>query len=515
MSKIDKMSVKEILEITNGIVFQPDIVNLYTDKDKKTREEIEEIVEKIKLFYMYYDKVKGDNKEVRKYLSNNCDGIDKEKLVLTIYYNYRNNMDRLEKRMASKFGVSKDEKEKYYLEKKAEEKYLKECIKLLKDTDAYISFQRKDDKKQKYELEVVSSKEILGRKISDKGNAARIRQIDNEIANCAGQEISENEENDSSIYILQTLLLSDLAVIMNDSDMGMKLREVILDNAVLKEKNMTYEELEKLKDDDFSKYSDIVDNVKAETYLPILREELIKNSRFIDVDKLLLLGIYRFEEYIEISDVDENNTKFIIEAVSYMLSKIKDKNVLIQDKIDDKVDNDKKVEINYTYKDAEKFILRYIDDKYYRREEFKDFREDVISGKIEISKCSDQMLESLDLNNEEIDKIMNYSTANFAYMIELMKYTEEDIIKELMQKEEVSEELIEYLIDAQKFSGGSIVKLYSLSMLSKENVKKAAEKIDFSDVVNIERINGLYINGKFIENEEEKAQNNRLLEKHI
>ena len=98
---------------------------------------------------------------------------------------------------------------------------MKKAEGLLKDSDVYILKVRLENDRLYSDL--YSSREMTqNRRRSESRNLERIKQIDEDLS----------ADGDGSIYLLQVLILSDLKFILPDEQLGIELRECILNNAV-------------------------------------------------------------------------------------------------------------------------------------------------------------------------------------------------------------------------------------------------------------------------------------------
>ena len=500
MSKVNKLSVKEIFDITNGLFTINDIAHFCLSENT------------IKEYAELYKKTNGDQGEIKEFLIENENEIDKEKLILMIYYNYQQNLKAIERNLLEDIGNKRENYNRFSKllgEREKEELFSEKTKRLLRDVDAYIGIPNFDPKSNKILFDIISSKEIYtGKRKNGKKFLQKMQVMESELS-----DDKENEEkNNYIIYLFQTLLLSDLAVILPDKELGLELREVILNNAVMESKNIVQEHIDEIRSKSFKEYEDLLDSVEPRCYLPELREELIKQSRVIDMDKILLICAYRYEEYTEGEMCTREQLEAVQQYVAFIQKHIENKNTSFKGIIERKSDFSG-IEIEYEYNDINKFLSRFIDGVYFSKKQLNDIKKNIMTGKTYISDVDLEIINILDLSNEEIEEIMKKSTNNFIYFIELLKLPEKDIMEEILKMENIPEDLIEYLMQEKRLSIESELDLYYLGKINPEFFKEFIEETKISSKINLQTINNLYINSKKEkDNEDIKNKLNKQIE---
>ena len=545
-SKYDlkNMSLQEILNKTNAIFNPTDILNFCDDPDV------------IEAFVILYD---TDFSKVEDLLVKNEDKIDKEKLVFNIYLNYVENIKLIEMKMKSliqdisgdlksnpqilkiiggklniesikefkKFLISKkealmlalqvsndkelfhriteefEELSKFEEENRIEEECKRNCKSLLKDTDVYIEKTQLDNGDHINMTIYSSREEIEGKTKSSKKEIERLKKMDQYLG----------KDGKGLGLMLQSLILTDLEQIMPEKEFGMKLREIILVNALLKAKMTDINELNDLKDDNYEAYEELLRTAPREDYLEELRSEILKNARHIDIDKMILICIYRYEEYIENStDFKQENYNDFRDMVYYIMSNIKNNKTSFSGRMLG-IDTEEK-NVEYTYDDAEKFMIRLTEKEYVKKEQILQYREDLLSGKINISDINRGVLQLLDLSNEEYDKVINLSDENAISIIEIANINEEEIFSILNDKKSISKELFLYVIENGKISMKSALDLYYNGKVGKEYFADLVYDDKFIDLIDIKDINKEYIDLKSKKkiNEEDSKRLDKKLE---
>ena len=518
---LKNMRMQDILNMTNAIFNPSDILNFCDDPD---------IIEAFIILQ------KNNFEKIEELLEKNEDKIDKAKMVFNIYLNYQENKKLIDREMESlilrvtnsfnsnsqlvkllggKLKIKSVEEFKKILnnkkdalsialqmpnngeileiitqnfeelskldrERHIEAQYSKQCKALLKGTNVYIEKTKLPD--NHIDMTVFNSRyELEGENKEAKKKTERLITIDKDLGT----------EGKGLKFLLQSIMLTDLELIMPETDMGIKLREIILINALLKEGKVSFEDIEALKDKDYIEYENLLRSAPRDEYLEELRKEILKNARYIDIDKMILICIYRYEEYIEESPTfnteDYENYR---NMVFYIMSKIKNKNIAFNGSMLN-INNDE-TDIEYTYEDAEKFMIRLTEKEYVSKEQILQNREDLLEGKITVSEINPEVLQLLDLSNEEYEKVINSSDENAISIIELSKIGESEILDVLDDKNNISKNLFVYLVENQKISLESVLELYYNGKIELEYLKIFHYNKEFLDLIDIKNINDEY-----------------------
>lgn len=468
MGKFDNVKLEELLNKC-GIIFGiTDIVYFCQNEDI------------IKKYIDLYKENSNNLKVIKNFLIENENEIDKEKLLFCLYLNYSHNLDIIRAKIKM-FSKGSKEYNLYIKEEKLQSEFMNKVGNMLRSLDIYIIKPTLEE--ERMDSTIYSSRElILNRKKSGKRNFERLNEIDNEIS----------EEGNGSIHLLQALILSDLKFILPDEQVGLELRECILTNAVYRKGEYTSNQLSYFRENDYNRFLDIIDNIEPEYFLPELREELIKNIRFIDFDRMLLLIAYRYEEYLEDEGDLKNSSTVIKVIIDYLKDKIKDKNVCFNLKIEKRV-TFKPKEVKYSYKDLEKFSDRFIGESYITKREIDNTKQALKIGEISINDIDTYLMRFIDFEPEEFEEIMHYSDENFACIVESFNFNEEKILNKFKEHpESISINIILYLHEDKRITINTIIELYSEGLISKEFVKELSGKSDIFLELGLTQINQHY-----------------------
>ena len=466
MSRINKMSLEQLFKGIEIILGQSDILFFCNDES---------------VIYEYYrifeDRQKRD---LKTFLAQHEDKIDKEKLIFCLYLNFQDNLkiikNRIEKLQESKNNFI--ELSRLQEKEKAQSKYMQKIFELGRDTDVYSLIRKSSS--GNFETEVISSKEIFkNQRFSEKRKLQRWREIDKEIG----------EDGKGSIFIIQTLLLSDLGAILPSFEVGMAVRESILNNCALKREGITLTKLNSLRESNYQEYIDFIDSVQPDEYLPAFREEIIKNIRFIDIDKVFLMICSRIQDCLERGLYSEKQTELISQMMIYLRGKIEDKKKVLKGKLQD-IETYEEQEVEYSYNDLEQCIKRCIGNTYIKKSEVSKTKTDLLEGNIFLRDLEVKIINLIPLEDDEIEQIMGYHTENFVYGVKKLGYQESKIIEKLsMYPNVVVPDLVSYLYEEGDITISGVTKLYNNQKIDAEFFKEFSEETDISSEVNLQKIN--------------------------
>lgn len=476
MSRVSKMKLKDILEITDIILNQNDILYFCEDKDV-----VDEYIKKFNRKNVSY-------KDLKQFLIDNETSIDKEKLLLLLIINYRENIRLIMERMKEqKNKINKyDSDTKFYdlaqlkLQEHTQKNKLNEAIKLAKGIDTFFTIYYFEQKEKRYKIQVVDSKEVIEeKKINYQKEIRRFDQIDQAFRD------ENSKEQLGMEFAIQSILLTDLLAVFPNENFGNDVRTMILENEVLKQGVKSQVQLEKLRTlENYEEYTTLLDNIYYEGMLPDIKATLREYAQYIDLDKLLLISAYRFNEAMESGHIEPEVNLEVKGILLEILKNMKDPTFKISCELQRIVDQSYEMEkIEYSISDIKKCISQFTKKGYLSRKQIEEYRRKI--------------------NNEEI----NLSQIDSEYI---------DIIFSLEELERLgitTQENLIYVSKRNKWDANKIIALYEEGSISIEDLSVLRETIDFTQNVSFEILNECYkrlINNP--ENEELFNKYNRYLE---
>ena len=504
MNKISKMSLKEILDITDLIMKPTDIVHFCHEEDV------------IKEF-MKLDKGKGiDFREAKQFLLKYEDKIDKEKFVLVIARNYEENLEIINNVIKKEEDnifqrvtvpnkeILREEREKlieYTIQKDLQEKRLKNIKKIGKGLNKCVAIYFYDCNNNRYDIKIIDSKDVIDGVSSKKPqNLKRFKELDTELKR------ENSEENVGIECLLQSMVLTDLYEIFPDIYVGDYVRTMIIDNDIVEKGLMTKDEIEKMKHENYDKYEEFVTNTKFLGNVYELRKTLEKYIDHIDVDKLIMICCYRFEEGLENKAIDEKDIEGVKEILETSLKYVKEDKKTFELKLQSKKSGTYiEKNIKYSIKNIKNCINRIRNNKYLGIEEIKNIREKMTLGEINFYNIEQDDVDII-FSEKELGLLANLSDENLQYVAMKLRWDADKIIETIINKKGCSTSLLRDFITQKNIEANNIYKLYMNNAISIDQIKEIKKDIDLSEIVNPHELIQNYIHSIKKESKEENKE---------
>jgi len=275
MGKTIKMSLKDILNKTDVIMRTDDIIYICGNIDV------------IKQFISKFDNGEDRREEVRKFLLDNEEYIDKEKFILLTVKNYRENIALIEKHL-SKYTEKLSDKNapeifqkltNIHIQLHKQRENLEQAIKLGKGIETFFTYYYYDDEQNRYRVGMVDSREVIdGKKINTAKSTKRFDEVDLYFKGGNPKEKLGLE------FVLQLILLTDLYNVFQSEQFGNEIRTMILENQAIKIGLKTRKELEELKTlEKYDEYTEIIDGITFDSLLPDIKATLREYAQYIDI----------------------------------------------------------------------------------------------------------------------------------------------------------------------------------------------------------------------------------------
>ena len=483
MSKIDKTSISDILIKTDLIMRETDI--MYFCEDEKAIEE----------FLKLKKTDKQDGKKIKEFFMNHEKDIDKEKLLLLTIKNYKTNLNNISARVDEikrELSVSKGRlelvKEIATLKEQFNSQMLKldRAIKLAKGSTKVLSAYGYDEEEDIFYVEATTYQELIGNNTNSK-NRKNFKNLD-EYLN------KQDPDNEAGMeYVIQAILLTDLYEVFADEQLGNYIRTMILENSAIRNGVTTKDELIYLKSkEEFDKYSDIVDNTEFYDMLPYIKKVLYQYADYLDLDKLLLVSAYRFEEVLEDKSFNKQNTKAVENLLQIIKDNIKDKSKTLSCQLQSKTENYELENVEYSYKDLKECLSRFVEGEYLTKESICTYREQVMNQEFDLSNINKRYIKPM-FSDDELEKIAKLNANNLRVVIDELGWDKDKIIEELNNNSNiVTADLLNHLVTEQKLSSNDIVNMYFAGTISIEQINEMLPTIDLSNSVTPLELNEIY-----------------------
>lgn len=455
MSRVSKMPLKNILKETNLILRENDIF-YFCDDINIAQKFIEE-------------QNKGINKmtDVAEFLIQNEQYINKEKLVLILILNYQDNLNNIREQIINLTKAQNEiqnteelaELAKLQFQLQEQSQRLKKTIELGKGIESVLTFYYYDERQNKYIVDVTEAEELIkGQKPSNAKALKRFDEID------LSFKSGDLNEKFGMEYVLQSLLLTDLYEVFPNISFGNDIRTMILENETLKEGRISRKDLEELKQKEkYEEYARIIDNVDFQKLLPDLKESLREYAKYINIDKLLLISAYRFNEGLENGYIEEKAVLSANEILKGILINIKDKGVHLNCELQTKKDNTyEMVTVEYSIKDIKKCLSKFTKRTYITTQEIEKYKEQIKSKEINLAQISEEKIDII-FSKEELEKISIMSAENLMYVYK-----------------------------KNKWEPSKIIEIYQKGDIPLDYIREIKETINLSEYINFEELNKCY-----------------------
>lgn len=485
MSQLSKMKMRDILESTILVMGNNDIIYYCEDIDV------------IEGFFKICNYKKINPKELEEFFCKYEDKIDKEKFVLLLIKNYKDNINNI----GEIEGISnepflpnyKQENVKIQMRKEYLEKVLERTIKRAKGINKVIGLYVYDEKEKRYKLDIVDSREIIDGKYRDRSKKLkRFDEIDsNEVLNNLDDSHIDGE-TEGIEWLTQSMLLTDLYEVFPDEQFGDSIRTMILENKILNENLMTKEELEHLREANSKAYIDMIDSLKFKDILCDTKRVLREYVEYIDIDKLLMISAYRFRNLLENKEIKPEDIMTVKVILCEALKSISNDKMVLNCKLQDPKDDSYALEeVRFSVKDLKQCLKQFTSNSYLTQAGIKEYKEKLNNG--ELSLC-DVNPESIDIifTQSELEKLANLNDDNFNYVSKKLHWNKDEILQRIKSKGSCSSTLLRDLVNDQIVSANDIVELYMSGIIGLNQIGETKRDIDLSGEISPNKLNQYY-----------------------
>lgn len=474
MSKISNMNMVEILNKINVDFNLGDIYKICSNKEVGDR--VYELI--------------ADGKDFYEVLIDNEEYIDNEKLLMVIWLCNKEKIKEKENEILNssllKIPLNRTKIEQEIRDLKSN---MQKIRKLSRDMDTYLTIVH-NEKGLSKDITVISSREeILGFDLSEKEkhNRKKFDYID--------KNLVEKNDEDGMKYAIQSVEIGDLAKVL-PFDIAKAAEYKITNNSMVcgKEYIDKYKEKESKGKENDEEISNLDDEYKINILLPEMRDTIKQVLKYVDLEKLLLIEIYRLErefDYVRLTNKTFPNEKLkAAKTVTTFLSNLIGKDIILEN--EDSI---------YTYNDAQNFIDRINAEKniYITSEEAKTLKAQLLDG-LNLEEASEETIikaEMLSYTKDEFDTIMAGTKSGFEFGIIMQELSEEQIIEKAYQhKDKWSNALTKFFYSEGLLTIKSIIKLYSDGILNAEFLKEFSSENNISEELNLQKIHEKYLTFK-------------------
>ena len=429
-----RLRIEDILKLEEIILDPDDAISIC--KDEELRKELKNIIRRSSM---------NGCDELKDFLNNNKEDINVEKLVLVILLRHSQHIRSIEKEqkmkdtdnnLHTKYDVFLLEKEKKVLENSI--KYIKNSFRNI--NEVYLTFIEYDKVKGNYYVEVFNSDELIKNSKEKEKNRKRFISLNEKYKDKYGID------NMFSIFTLGDIphlfddkILGNSIMLTTEANIASKLEDIDVDD-IKSGKELHDRSKEILKRHEQSDETD-----------EVIKEEILRYSKYINIDNFLLIFEYRVKERLEKEEVD--NPEECEELLKEIYKDVQ-KNSQISYVSEFYVKNgSEKEEIQNSPSEIKETINRFVDGKYINDTQLNEQRKEILDGNLNLSAINPSLLELINLSEYEVEQVMTYNLDNFIYGSKLLNYDLNKIINKLNACEEISKNTaIKRLYDEQRIS---------------------------------------------------------------
>lgn len=479
MKKINKVTLKELLDSTDLLMHLSDILYFCDD------------VETINEFVNSTRKNSDLNyKEIKDFLIKHENKINKQKLLLLIVKNYSDNIqliDSILKDNTYKSKSNKSETLELIIQKQKQEQNLNIAKKIGKGMDESFAFYFYNTDTNRYDINIIDSKELIdGIKINSSANLKRFKEINQDFME------SDKTETVGIEYLLQSIVLTDFNNIFPNEQIGDNMRTLLLENQILKNNVKTRKEIENLKNQNYDEYENLIENTEFHDILSDMKNLLEKYIKYVDIDKLLAISAYRFEESLENEFISIENAPAIKEILNTIIKHTKNNKTLTLSLQDRKNSYDLK-DIEYSLTDIINCINRFTDDSYIKKSQIEEYKNKINSEELTLFDLDPQYVK-ICFSPSELENIAKFNSQNLQYVSTILQWNKDKILNNIKFQKNCPVELLKDFMTQKIIYPNDIISLYKDNIIDIEYIKNLKEYSNFSNEISASELISLYDN---------------------
>lgn len=459
MAKLNKMTIKEILNEVGTLVVPEQLLVIVNDLETFTLSLIE-------------SDIKLQELDIQSFLLSNSDNINKEKLVYVIASNLKTAIRENSNKVLDSFGQLSY--------KIMGEKYNK-CLELLKGSKVEIPMFKQEDG-----LITIQQFNTLNYLLNDEN------KIDEELKARNIQAI----ENIEKEMLLENLLsfgsLDEFEeFICYNKENGPIFKYIITNNAdKLVKAHIQKQKAEGKKPDD-------TEELEFFALLEQTRENIGKFPEKFDMDKLMLVSAYHVKNILDSSENVEMSADY--EKICVDILKLANENIInrkakISGNIKLKVHEDKK-HIQYSVKNLEEDVSRIVGDKYFSKEALFEIREKLLSGELSVGDMKNrELIDLLKFTSNEKKKLIEVNPDNFDNLVLLNRLEKDEIKDAINHMENIKFEgvMVDYLYVKDNIEDSDVVKLYMNNNIDLAKIIDMDKMFDIQSEITVEQLMEYY-----------------------
>lgn len=493
MKKLAKMNLKELLDSTDLLMHLSDILYFCDD------------VETINEFVNSTRKNPDLNyKEIKDFLIKHENKINKQRLLLLIVKNYSDNIQLIDSILKDNTYKSKNNKSEtleLIIQKQKQEKNLNIAKKIGKGMDESFAFYFYNTGTNEYDIKIIDSKELIdGIKTKSSANLKRFKEIDEDF-------IKDDETKTIGLeYFLQSIVISDFNNIFPNEQIGDNMRTLILENQVIKNNIKTRTELETLKNENYDEYENLIEKTQFHNILSDMKNLLRKYIKYVNIDNLLAISAYRFEESLENDLIPYEKANDVKIILNKLIRHIKN-NTVFQFSLQDRKDNSYDLkDIEYSVSDIKNFINRFTDDSYIKKSQIEEYKNKINSEELTLLDLDPQYVK-ICFSPSELENIAKLNSQNLQYVSTILQWNKDKILNNIKFQKNCPVELLKDFMTKKIIYPNDIISLYKDNIIDIEYIKNLKEYSNFSNEISTSELISLYDNYNKNKSQENNSTN--------
>lgn len=445
MSKLEKMKVIDIMEITNLYLTEESLFEIWKEDD-----EISDIPEDLSGHKQLLKdpnlakELMANSFMLAKFLDDHDSEIDKFKFVMTLLINYKERLNMYR-------GTKIDSEEMNTIQTG-----IAGIKRLLKGIDRTVVYYNMNDAGDRItHLKIVNSKEEL------EGKNRKER-------NSNSKRLQELKKDIDFVDITQSLFLDDIEyAVAFDSTIGSDIRYMIEYNTIMREYKGRLDEL----DGTIPVYK-IAAEMDKFKFVEEMADDLEKHIEEINMDKLLLCSAYRFIEGLEEGWIKRD-----------VAEEVKRRLLIIKKHIEKNPRIIVYPDISYTIRDLDRDLARFIGKEnnvtYLSKEDIGQLRDALLTGEITLNSLGKQKVEAMALDRETLSEVLRKNPNNYILFLREKKcpYTKATILNDIKNNQRCSTDLLTLLCEKTDITSQEVCDLFDKEIISASDLKAVRESV--------------------------------------
>lgn len=369
--------------------------------------------------------------------------------------------------------------------------------------DAIVPYYCYNTHEQRYEVNTLSLREIVEERIIvNEENEKRF----NEVAAFFG----EGEDVNGMRYVIQPINLEDLSYIFPSRRFGELVKTMIIENTAMK-RGVTSDEINRLRYGDIEEYRKRVENYKWDIRFNSYIADVLKAyAQYIDVDSLLLLSAFRFNESLEEEMISPSAFEDVQTLIEGILKCIKDKKTKLYFERNFEEDGDRRI-TRYCIDDVNDCLKRFRDGTYITKKQAIDFRQKMREEGTNLSQIDPEILDIV-FSEEDLEEFAFLSGENLIFVAQRQNWDADKVVDSLKRNNNYSRETLMQLFEISNIGLTDLKQLYIDGFIEFEVFNNAKKEHRSSEFVSSDELLDYYNNTtqKGLTEQERKVEEDKL-----